>query len=103
MSYSIELSERAARVLATIAAEQGIPPENYIRRFIEAWADNLGDEERDPDQAWFWTPEWQAGECAADADIPAGRGTVYESDEAFLKALEGRIGQGAEGSPDADA
>ena len=27
----------------------------------------------DADQAWFWTPEWQAGERAADDDIKAGR------------------------------
>jgi hypothetical protein len=24
-------------------------------------------------QAWFWTPEWQAGEDEADSDIDAGR------------------------------
>ena len=27
----------------------------------------------DADQAWFWTPEWQADERAADEDIKAGR------------------------------
>jgi AbrB family looped-hinge helix DNA binding protein len=27
----------------------------------------------DADQAWFWTPEWQAGERVADEDIKAGR------------------------------
>ncbi|HEV8574232.1 MAG TPA: AbrB/MazE/SpoVT family DNA-binding domain-containing protein [Dehalococcoidia bacterium] len=27
----------------------------------------------DADQAWFWTPEWQAGEREADEDIKAGR------------------------------
>lgn len=42
----------------------------------------------DPDQAWFWTREWQAKEREADDDIAAGRGTTYESDEAFLRALE---------------
>jgi AbrB family looped-hinge helix DNA binding protein len=26
----------------------------------------------DADQAWFWTPEWQADERAADEDIKAG-------------------------------
>lgn len=25
------------------------------------------------DQAWYWTPEWQAGEAEADADLVAGR------------------------------
>lgn len=46
----------------------------------------------DPDQAWFWTPEWQAGEREADADIAAGRGTRYRSDEEFLAALDERSG-----------
>lgn len=51
----------------------------------------------DPDQAWFWTPEWQAGEREADADIAAGRGTRHHSDEDFLAALDERSG-----SSDAD-
>lgn len=42
----------------------------------------------DPDQAWFWTPEWQAGEREADEDIKAGRGRIFYSDEEFLAALE---------------
>lgn len=42
----------------------------------------------DPEQAWFWTREWQVKEREADDDIAAGRGTTYESDEAFLGALE---------------
>jgi hypothetical protein len=51
----------------------------------------------DPDQAWFWTLEWQAGEREADAEIAAGRGTHYDSDEEFLAALDERSG-----SSDAD-
>jgi hypothetical protein len=46
----------------------------------------------DPDQAWFWTPEWQAGEREADADVAAGRATRYHSDEEFLAALDERSG-----------
>ncbi|MDQ6928895.1 MAG: AbrB/MazE/SpoVT family DNA-binding domain-containing protein [Actinomycetota bacterium] len=41
----------------------------------------------DATQAWFWTPEWQAGERKADADLAAGRGETFESGEEFLKAL----------------
>lgn len=51
----------------------------------------------DPDQAWFWTPDWQAGEREADAEIAAGGGTRYRSDEEFLAALDERSG-----SSDAD-
>jgi hypothetical protein len=40
------------------------------------------------DQAWFWTPEWQAGEVQADADIAAGRVTRQASDAEFLASLD---------------
>jgi len=45
----------------------------------------------DASQAWFWTPEWQAGERQADAEIAAGLGERFESDEEFLAALDARM------------
>jgi hypothetical protein len=44
----------------------------------------------DPDQAWFWTREWQTMEREAEADRRAGRATGYDSDEEFLAALDRR-------------
>jgi hypothetical protein len=44
----------------------------------------------DPEQAWYWTREWQAKECEADDDRTAGRVSRYESDEDFLTALDER-------------
>lgn len=44
----------------------------------------------DPEQAWFWTREWQQRECEADEDLSTGRVTRYESDEQFLAALDER-------------
>ncbi|MBM3188561.1 MAG: hypothetical protein FJZ90_07565 [Chloroflexi bacterium] len=41
----------------------------------------------DPSQAWFWTPEWQAGESAVDADLAEGRYEEYGSIAEFLAAL----------------
>ena len=41
-----------------------------------------------PDQAWFWTKEWQAGEREVDEEIKAGLGRVYYTDEEFLASLE---------------
>lgn len=41
----------------------------------------------DATQAWFWTPEWQAGEREADADVDAGRVETFASGEEFLDAL----------------
>ena len=44
--------------------------------------------EIDPEQAWFWTPEWQEGEREADAQLAASEGTIYYSDEEFLAHLD---------------
>lgn len=41
----------------------------------------------DSTQAWFWTPEWQAGERDADADLAAGRMETFTSGDAFIDAL----------------
>lgn len=41
----------------------------------------------DSTQAWFWTPDWQAGEQGADADRAAGRTEMFESGEAMLDEL----------------
>ena len=40
------------------------------------------------DQAWFFTPEWMAGEREADEDIAAGRGTVHESAKEMFAHLD---------------
>ncbi len=39
------------------------------------------------DQAWFWTPEWLAGEREASEDINAGRVHEFGSIDDMLKAL----------------
>ncbi|MFN0093412.1 MAG: AbrB family transcriptional regulator [Dehalococcoidia bacterium] len=44
--------------------------------------------DRDPDQWWFWTDEWQAGERQADEDIAAGRTTRYMDFDSFVRSLE---------------
>lgn len=46
------------------------------------------EDERNPDQAWFWTPEWLAGEREADSQIANGEVTTYTSDEEFLDSLK---------------
>ena len=44
----------------------------------------------DATQAWFWSPEWQAGEREADADRSAGRIESFGSADEFLGALGAR-------------
>lgn len=39
------------------------------------------------DQAWFFTPDWQAGEREADEQIAGGEGDLYTSDEDFLESF----------------
>jgi hypothetical protein len=51
---------------------------------IKAWV------EIDPDQAWFWTPEWQARERLADEDLKLGRYEDLKDDDdldAFFDSL----------------
>jgi antitoxin PrlF len=40
------------------------------------------------DQAWFFTPEWVAGEREADEEMEAGRGTVHESVDDMFTHLD---------------
>lgn len=43
----------------------------------------------DPDQTWFWVPEWQEGEREVDEAIARGeRGPIYHDTEEFLAALD---------------
>lgn len=41
----------------------------------------------DRSQAWFWTPEWQAGEREATEQARRGDGAVFRTDEDFLDSL----------------
>ena len=39
------------------------------------------------DQAWFWTPAWQARIAEAETDRLAGDSTVHDSEQGFLDSL----------------
>jgi len=47
-----------------------------------------------PDQAWFWTEQWQRAEREAQADIQAGRVRHYGSVDEAIAALEKRSDAG---------
>jgi len=54
-----------------------------------------------PDQAWFWKAEWQAGEREVDRNVAAGNLIHFASDEEFnaaLDALDAEAVQEAEGT-----
>lgn len=46
------------------------------------------DEPNPRDQAWFWNPDWLAGERQASAQIAAGNLPVYDDIAAVLAALD---------------
>jgi hypothetical protein len=46
----------------------------------------------DPEQAWFWTPEWQAQEKKTDEDIATGRYKDFASMDDLLEDLFGDEG-----------
>jgi hypothetical protein len=48
---------------------------------------SLSDGRIDPDQTWFWTPDWLAGELEADREGKTEPGEVYEDADAFKAAL----------------
>ena len=50
----------------------------------------LLEEQPDPDQMWFWTPQWQQMEREAEEDIAAGRVERFDSDKDFDTALTAR-------------
>jgi len=70
----------------------------YVNRVAEerrVWLERqtLSDDElarrraQHPDQAWFWTPEWQAKEHVAELD-KGGNVARFESDEEFLRSFD---------------
>jgi hypothetical protein len=48
---------------------------------------SLADRRIDPDQAWFWTLDWLAGELEADREARTDPGVIYEDAESFKAAL----------------
>ena len=47
------------------------------------------------DQAWFFTPDWLAGEREADEQIYSGRGRVFQSAEEMFAHLDALPDEGA--------
>ncbi|MBC7813858.1 MAG: hypothetical protein H7175_22070 [Burkholderiales bacterium] len=43
--------------------------------------------EIDPEQLWFWTDEWQAGERQVDEDLKAGRYEVFDNLDDFFDTM----------------
>jgi hypothetical protein len=48
---------------------------------------SLSDGRIDPEQAWFWTPDWLSGELEADREAASDPGEIYEDADALKAAL----------------
>jgi hypothetical protein len=48
------------------------------------------DGQLDPEQAWFWTREWQQREREAERDLAADQVARFESDDDFLAEVDER-------------
>jgi hypothetical protein len=93
-----EMIDRAAHVLRS--SDDVIEKINALPEEVAADRDVLLSEAREarrqafdtmrelnPDQAWFWTEKWQAGEREADRQIAAGETIRFESAEALEAAF----------------
>jgi hypothetical protein len=48
---------------------------------------SLSNSRIDPEQAWFWTPDWLSGELETDREAATDPGDMYEDADAFKAAL----------------
>lgn len=77
----------SASFFALVIAVVLVRTERRARGAVEAGLDRIAHQLGALDQAWFWTPEWQAGEAEADDDLAAGRASNHDTSEDFLAAL----------------
>ncbi len=87
VSLAAAVLSLGASVAALIAAMVAVIAAKRFRGAAEVKLDRIAHQLAALDQAWYWAPEWQAGEAEADADRTAGRSTRYHSDEEFLASL----------------
>jgi hypothetical protein len=89
-SFIRDVDALIARVDLLDANTQAAIEADLVRNRLKAmrsvaW---LAMKELNPDQAWFWTEAWQAGQRAADADIAAGCTRFHASTDDFLASLD---------------
>jgi hypothetical protein len=78
----IHVTNEQRQRIEKVAQERGFKAaDDYLLALFEL------DAERDPDQAYFWTRQWQAGEQAADLDIAAGRVKTFDTMDDLITDL----------------
>lgn len=80
----LDIRETTAESPTEVRGGQDRPVYDRLHEILHYDVRSIGD----PDQAWFWTEEWQARERAADADKAAGRSTAFRSGDDLLAHLD---------------
>jgi len=88
MSHIFTVADEQYKAIEEAARERGQSPDEFFRSWIEAVRRHVEQKQEDPEQTWFWTPEWQAKEREADEAIAAHEGAFFSSEEAFLASLD---------------
>ena len=57
MSHIFTVSDEQYRAIEKAARERGQPPDEFFRAWVDAVRRHVEQEQEDPEQAWFWTPE----------------------------------------------
>jgi len=65
----------------TAQTPEGESPEYRLHPVLNTWV------EIDPEQAWFWSEEWQAGERKVDEDLRLGRYEDFDDMDDFIASL----------------
>lgn len=88
MSHTFQVTDDQYDAIADAAKERGLAPEDLFQAWVDAVRSHTASDTVDPEQAWFWTPEWQAKEAEADADLAAGRVVSFERVDDMFAALD---------------
>ncbi|HEY7834762.1 MAG TPA: hypothetical protein VIG30_14410 [Ktedonobacterales bacterium] len=86
--HSFQVSDEEFRVIALVARERGQAPDDLFHAWVASVRQIAASEAIDPDQAWFWTPEWQEAEARVDAEYAAGLGEVFANEDDFFDDLD---------------
>ncbi|MGZ3713823.1 MAG: hypothetical protein ACXVA4_00260, partial [Ktedonobacterales bacterium] len=90
MSHLFEVTDEEYQALVEASKARRTTPDALFHSWVKAMQHAVDSQAIDPEQWWYWTPEWQAMECEADQDKAAGHSVIYDSDDSFLAALEER-------------
>ena len=78
----IHVTNEQRQRIEKVARERGYKaPDDYLLALFEI------DAERDPEQAYFWTAQWQAAERESDKDIAAGEVKTFDTMDDLIADL----------------